>query len=441
MAITSVAARGTGVSSSSGTTVGVTPTGTIVAGRVAVLTVSTDNTQTTTGTSSNHSTVTDSAGNTWAKLGEYTNGQSAAAAGITVSVWMSQLTTQLTTGTPVTATLSTARVDKAASLYEFSVSGGSTLQLAAANQYGVVNAANGFGSLSFSGLTSKEYLFFRGMGKEANTTTALTVSSGFAAISNTRSRNNSSAVTVYGEFDIVTATGVTSNPTLAVSGDAASVFVVLEEVAPTAVGQDLEQAYAIAEAVGATLAGGYAITATVGADLAQAYSIRQAVGADAAGAYAVLTAAGRDHAVAYAIAAAVSAGVTCSYGMAGAVGQGVSAAYGIAATVSADADVAYSLHEAAGADLVQTYAIHQLAGQDVASGYAITEAVGADLAAAYQVEGVTTVRAPAGAGYERAAAGTRRPAMADATRPDNNNTARPTSSPAGRPGQPGTRRP
>jgi hypothetical protein len=98
------------------------------------------------------------------------------------------------------------------------------------------DAANGFGSAAFSGLPSQERLYYRGLGKEANSTTDITVSTSFTAATLTRSRNNASAVLLRAEFRINTSTGETSNPTLAVTGDTAAVFVALEEFLPARTG-------------------------------------------------------------------------------------------------------------------------------------------------------------------------------------------------------------
>lgn len=483
MAIAGIAARGTGVSSTSSATFTMNPSAAIAAGRVAILTVSTDNdaSATTTAASNRHTSVTDATGaNTWVKLGEYTNGQGAAAAGVTVSVWLCNVEQQLnTTGTTITATLGTAVVDKVMSLYEFSVDSGSTLEpVAGAIAYQAVNAANGFGSSALSGLPSKQYLFYRGMGKEANTTTALTVTSGFVAITNNRSRNNTSAMTVYGEWDIDTLTGVTSNPTLAVTGDTASVFVALEEVAPstTVVGNDQDGAYAIVQAVGADhagaygvsgvvgndLAGAYAMLATVGADLSGTYAVATAVGADLSGAYVVVAAVGSDLAGGYGVAGVVGADLQGGYGVAGAVGNDLTGSYAVLAAVGADLTGAYAAVAAVGADLVGSYAMVSPVGNNLAGGYGIAgsvgsdlsgqylmlqavgadqpdtysvlEGVGADLADAYGVlawvsadlEGeyqvisvqLPTVRAPSGNGYARpVAAMNRTPLLQDGRRP------------------------
>ena len=238
MAIASGGTLGTGVSSTSSTTFTLTTaTNTLASGNFAVLTVTTDNTATADGASTDHTAVSGGTGN-WSKLGEYTNGNGAAAAGVTTSLWLFEATGTVSTGTVITITLGTARVDKVASFWKFTVAAGKILELdtePATNPIGNgVDASNGFGSVAFSGLTSLSRLYFRGLGKEANTTTAITVSSSFTAITGNRSRNNASAITLRGEFRINTSTGETSNPTLAVSGDTAGLFAALIEADPPA---------------------------------------------------------------------------------------------------------------------------------------------------------------------------------------------------------------
>lgn len=232
MAIASVAARGTGVSSTSGTSLTLTPSATVVVGDYLFLVIAGDNINNVDGDNSEISSVTDTQGNTWTKVAERTNGGGGAASGTTVSMWMTKVTTQLTTSDTVTVTYASAIVDKCCSAWEFSVAAGATLVASAAAITNEVNGANDFGSVSHSGLASKERLYFRGLAKEANSTTQITVSTSFTAITAARSRNNTLAQIVRGEFRINTSTGETSNPTLAVVGDTAGVFVALEEQAP-----------------------------------------------------------------------------------------------------------------------------------------------------------------------------------------------------------------
>jgi hypothetical protein len=236
---------GTGISAASSTTFTLTTaTNTLASGDFALLTVASDNTSTADANSSDHTSVSGGTG-TWSKLGEYTNGNGAAAAGVTTSVWLFQATGTVSLGTVITVTLGTARVDKVASMWKYTKAAGTSIRLdpdAATNPINNgIDAANGFGSVAFAGLPSQSRLYYRGLGKEANSTTAITVSGSFTAITGNRSRNNASAILLRGEFRINTSTGETSNPTLAVVGDTAGVFVALEEFTPPAA-QSLTQA-------------------------------------------------------------------------------------------------------------------------------------------------------------------------------------------------------
>jgi hypothetical protein len=239
MAIAAIAARGTGASSTSSTSFTMSPSATVAVDRYLILVVSTDNTTTADGASSDHTSVSDTGGNPWFKFSEYTNTVGGAAAdGVTVSVWGVKVATQLTTGSTITITLGTARTDKCCSLYEFSVGTGLRLKQSATYVGNTTDGTTGFGSAAFSGLASLERLYFRALAKEANSTTNLTASASFTAISAARSRNNAAAVLVRGEFRINTSTGETSNPTLSVSGDTSGIFLALEEYTPVTVTAD-----------------------------------------------------------------------------------------------------------------------------------------------------------------------------------------------------------
>jgi hypothetical protein len=240
MAIASGGTLGTGANSTSNSTFTfTTATNTLAAGDFGILTVVSDNIDTADGRGHTHTLPSGGTGR-WSKLAEYTNAPSAATAvGATVSIWIFEATGTVNTGTTITVNFSANVVDKCCSFWKFTVGAGNTLIL---NRESVgegvivseVNGANGFGSSAFSGLSNISRLYFRGLGKEVNSTTDLTVSSGFTLITLTRSRNNAAAVILRGEFRIVTATGETSNPTLAVSGDSAGLFLALEEVTKVA---------------------------------------------------------------------------------------------------------------------------------------------------------------------------------------------------------------
>ncbi len=236
MAIASVGTIGTtGAFASANSFTHAVATNALANGDFAILVIVSNNIQTTSGASSDHTGV--SATNIVAtKLGEWTNGQSAAAAGVTVSAWLLEATGVVNTGSVITMTMSGAITDKVCSGWKMTKAAGMRIRLStdpATNPIGtVVNLATNHGSASFSGLPSKARLYFRALGKEANTTTALTVSSGFTAITAQRSRNDASAVVVRGEFRINTSTGETSNPTMSGSSDGAGLFIALEEYDP-----------------------------------------------------------------------------------------------------------------------------------------------------------------------------------------------------------------
>lgn len=230
MAIASVGTLGTRVSGGTpAANIVLTTSAALEAGNVGILTIAFDNLNTTDGDHSEVSGVVDSAGNTWEKLGEYTNGEGAAADGVTVSLWMTRASSELALGGTVTASFTSTLTDTCASLWEFTV--GAALTQSASAVSNATDASNGFGSAAFSGLASKERLYFRALAKEANTITNITPSTSFTTITHARSRNNALAVAVRGEFRINTSTGETSDPALAVSGDTAGVFVALEESA------------------------------------------------------------------------------------------------------------------------------------------------------------------------------------------------------------------
>lgn len=220
MAITSIGARSSGVSGSSSTTVTQTPGATVAVGRILLVFVVYSNASALT------VTVTDAVGgNTYTQLAAHQSGSA------NVAVFMCRVATQLASSTVITATFSSAIVDKCIASWEYSVGAGKTLAEDAAEVGQVVNpAGNGFGSAAHSGLSSKERLYARCGAKLANSTTGITQTTNFTTWALTiRSRNNASAIIARAEHRINTSTGETSNPTLAVSGVSASEFLALAE--------------------------------------------------------------------------------------------------------------------------------------------------------------------------------------------------------------------
>lgn len=229
--IASLGSMGTGTSSTSNSSYTFnTATTALSAGDTGILVAVSDNTST--GADGDNGEVTSVTGGTgvWTKLGEWTNTNGAAGSGVTTSVWAFYATAALATGTTITINYGSNRTDKTCSMWGFSNTSKRPITKLDTSAVGnSVDAAVGFGSAAFSGLASKQRLYFRGLGKEANSTTDITVSTSFTRITLQRSRNNAAAVCVRGEFRINTSTGETSNPTMAVSGNTAGVFLALVE--------------------------------------------------------------------------------------------------------------------------------------------------------------------------------------------------------------------
>jgi hypothetical protein len=238
MALT-VTVLGSGVSITSDTTVTATPGAAVAVGDYLILQVGGDNSSTSDADNSEIGSVTDQVLNAWSKLAEYSNGSPGALAGSMSGAWITRVTTALVSATIVTATFAANRTDKACRLIKISgVTAGKVLAQAATAVSTEVNAANGFGSAAFSGLSSAARVYLRLCAKEANSTTSPTPSTNFTAITTVRTRNNAAAQLICGEYRVNTSTGETSNPTLAVSGDTASLFVAFEERDPAVEYQD-----------------------------------------------------------------------------------------------------------------------------------------------------------------------------------------------------------
>lgn len=202
------------------------------AGRHLILDISFDNLSTADGASSDVLSVTGGTG-TWTKIAEYSNGNGAAAGGAAASTWLFTPSGANALGTVFTVTFSGSINEAALRLWGYSTDVGNALRLVGSPVMASQDGASNFNSNSVSGLTSKQYLFRSTYSKEANSTAALTVSSSFTAIGTTRSRNVATAIMLAGEFRIATLTGVTSNPTHAVTGDSVSILSVYEEYTPS----------------------------------------------------------------------------------------------------------------------------------------------------------------------------------------------------------------
>ncbi len=216
----------TGQNSTSGNSLTIFRPGTTVpVGDILIMSVACDNTTTTTGASNDITSVTDTHG-TWSKLGEYTMSSGAAGDGTTCAMFMQVITgSTYASGGSVTINFGSSITSKAGIIRQVTNASG-TAVVAGSIQYG---SGAGSPSLTLSGLPSREYLFFRAMATEAETT-GLSVSSGFTAGGGSKTATGSGATgqSVVTEFKFATATGATSSPLLG-SGDSVGMFVAFAE--------------------------------------------------------------------------------------------------------------------------------------------------------------------------------------------------------------------
>ena len=200
------------------------------AGNVGVLILAVDNNQTTDGDEGAVTGVVDSAGNTWSKAVEFTNGQGSAQDGATCSVWYVKAATQLAAGGTITASFSnsTSRDASAARVWEFTIGAGSTVSVETTNT--LANDGADPGSLD-AATASAEFLRIRAIASESDSLISMTNTASWTDMGRSVADPGVSAIGqgIRGEFIISTGTGSASDPTL-FSADHASVYVVLKEV-------------------------------------------------------------------------------------------------------------------------------------------------------------------------------------------------------------------
>jgi hypothetical protein len=207
----------------------------VAVGDIGIAIIAVNNSSTTDGQTTLVSSFTDSAGNTWTKQGEFTNGQGTAEAGATVAVFKTKVTSAVTAGTTTAQiTLSTAVESKTVVGVSFSVGSGNDLALVAGSLQTRADDGADPGSMAISSLSSKEYLFLRAISSERTGAGAFINTASFTPISpSTQTTGGASAtnISASGEFIILTGTGATSDPSLG-SVDHASLFLAFEETSP-----------------------------------------------------------------------------------------------------------------------------------------------------------------------------------------------------------------
>lgn len=236
MAFASVGSIGTGSEKTSDNSFAITTTATAEVGNVVVVLVAIDNITTDPGAASAETTditVTDSAGNTYTRAVEFTNGNTTAGNSVTAGIFYSQLTSQLGSGGTITINLSGNATAKGASAHEFTKDSGTTLSVVGKVTQPTDSSAD-VAAYSNSGLASKEYLFVHVHGIEWTTASGTWGNDAdYTDITGdgTSGGGNTTNIRVQGGFRIATLTGDEVDTSFDSSTDHAQALIALEEVA------------------------------------------------------------------------------------------------------------------------------------------------------------------------------------------------------------------
>ena len=229
MAWGSVGTLGSGQEKTSDDSLVLTTSAAAEVGNVIIVAMGFDNIGTTDGDLSEVASVVDSAGNTYTKLKEQTNGNGAAAAGGTVSLWYTKVTSELALGGTITATLSAATTAKAISAWEFSVTAGATITLEGSTS--AVHDLADPAAMTIDSLANQEYLWFVADVEETPNTGTYTPDADYTAIDKNGTTGDAGAtnILVAGGFRIFTGTADTYDADTGADRDGAQVYVALKE--------------------------------------------------------------------------------------------------------------------------------------------------------------------------------------------------------------------
>lgn len=236
MAWAATAGRGGANTKTAGTQVSGSPTGNIPAGAICFVGVATNNAGASDGNTSEHA-ISDTDGNTWTKLREYTNAEGAGAAGVTVSLHATKVTTQIDTTDTITLTCATSVATKTMCFWEASVAGGKTFQLNT-GQNGEASASTTGPSMTIGSLANAEHLFLAMEGLEGPSGDSYTRDADYtsAASRGTTGSTDDTNITGFLSRRILTATGDTYQGSNSPARDWGSVFVAVDEVDEAAPG-------------------------------------------------------------------------------------------------------------------------------------------------------------------------------------------------------------
>jgi len=198
-----------------------------------------DNLSGSDGDNSEHVSLVDDRSNTWTKLKEFTNAQAGAATGVTASIWMTQIATQVETTDNITLTFSSAITAKTLRVARFTVAAGKTFSLVGSAS-GAADASLTGSNLTISSLANAEHLFLHLAGIEGPSADVYTSPTNYTA--SVQGGNNAGGaatnIVANSSFRILTATTDSAQGSNDTARDWASVYVAVDEVDPPASGND-----------------------------------------------------------------------------------------------------------------------------------------------------------------------------------------------------------
>lgn len=225
--------RGSANNKTASASIGVSPSTAIPVNSILVVRCASDNGGAGAGESNEHTSVTDSKGNTYTKLREHTAG-GAAASSVTGSIWAARITTQLETTDTVTINFSFSPAAKVIGLEEYTVAAGKTF-----SNIGVAgaNGSSTTPSVTLGGLPATTHLFLGHIGAEGPNGDTFTQDADYGGAgegSNTSigTTGGGAATNVYSRFggNIAALASDIYNPTLGTARDWIDTLIALDEV-------------------------------------------------------------------------------------------------------------------------------------------------------------------------------------------------------------------
>lgn len=230
MAWSFTAFRGSANNKTSGALLAVSPNAIVPVGAVLVAVCLSDNVVTN-GAQTNTHAIADAKANPWRKVREHTNA-AAAGAGITVSVWACQITTQLLTTDNIALVLTSVATAKAIGLYQYAVAAGSSVAFIGANSSEQDATASPTATLN-SLAAGRPYAFFGVCARENDDLGTYTPDADFndrQKFGTTGGTGNTNVSAIVGDR-VVAATADTFAPTaLSAASDVATILIAMLEV-------------------------------------------------------------------------------------------------------------------------------------------------------------------------------------------------------------------